>query len=174
MKLKPISLKDLKTLQQICKEAYSKNFGNHWEGNGLELYLEDQFGTDRLKEDLNNPQIGYYFIALEEQAIGFIKVRFVAIFEDFPKETTSELEKIYILPEWKGKGIGKLALQDLMDRICDLGKKTLFLCVIDTNHSAIAFYKKLGFQIHSKTHLEALHFKEELKGMYRMYRSLTS
>jgi diamine N-acetyltransferase len=48
------------------------------------------------------------------------------------------------------------------------GIKTLFLCVIDTNTNAIAFYKKLGFTRHGTTRLDLSYFKEELKGMYRM------
>jgi ribosomal protein S18 acetylase RimI-like enzyme len=54
-----------------------------------------------------------------------------------------------------------------------LGKQILFLCVIDTNLNAIAFYEKLGFKFHSKTRLEDSYFKEELKGMNRMYLKLT-
>lgn len=44
----------------------------------------------------------------------------------------------------------------------------IFLCVIDTNTAAMAFYEKLGFQYHSKTRLETPSFKEQLRGMHRM------
>ena len=48
----------------------------------------------------------------------------------------------------------------------------MYLCVIDTNLPAMAFYQKLGFRYHSKTTLDASLFKEELKGMNRMYLDL--
>ena len=48
------------------------------------------------------------------------------------------------------------------------GKTIFFLCVIDSNKNAIAFYERLGFEYHSKTILDILYFKEDLKGMNRM------
>ena len=71
-------------------------------------------------------------------------------------------------PKAQGKGIGKKALLEIMTIVKAMGKQTFFLCVIDTNLAAIAFYKKLGFQFHSQTRLEAPLFKEELKGMHRL------
>ncbi len=50
----------------------------------------------------------------------------------------------------------------------------MYLCVIDTNRNAIAFYEKLGFVYHSKTRLEEPFFKEELKGMDRMVLNLNN
>ena len=65
-------------------------------------------------------------------------------------------------------GIGKMAMTEIINRVRNHGKKVFFLCVIDTNFSAIEFYKKLGFEFHSKTRLEVPHFREELRGMHRM------
>ena len=44
-------------------------------------------------------------------------------------------------------------------------KKIIWLVVIDTNINAIEFYKKIGFEIHSRTILDIPYFKEALKGM---------
>jgi ribosomal protein S18 acetylase RimI-like enzyme len=69
-------------------------------------------------------------------------------------------------------GVGKMALKDIIGKIENKGKKSLFLCVIDTNDSAIAFYENLGFKFHSKTILDIPYFKKELKGMIRMIKYL--
>ena len=39
-------IKDIKALQSLWIEAYSKNFKNHWIKNGFELYIEDQFNAE--------------------------------------------------------------------------------------------------------------------------------
>lgn len=83
-----------------------------------------------------------------------------------------ELEKIYVLPECKGLGIGKLALKEIIYIAEQQGKKNLILDVIDTNRSAIAFYQKLGFEQHGTTILDVPYFKEELKGMNIMVKVL--
>lgn len=171
VKLKKVDLTEITLLQKICKEVYSIYFSDYWEKNGLELYLENQFGTERLRSDLANKAIGFYFILFEKEAIGFLKINFAPItigMEGFEMEDICELEKMYIFPEYKRNGIGKWALHTLIDKIRKRRKTILFLCVINTNNNAISFYEKLGFKYHNKTRVEAEHFKEELNGLDRM------
>lgn len=172
MLLEKVSIKEIDRLQNICIEAYTKNFAHHWDKNGLEIYLEQQFNLNRIKADLNNPTLNYYFIKVNEKPIGFIKLNLSVSFDNYSKHEAAELEKMYVLPEMKGQGIGKKALSAIIQEIKDIGKKVFFLCVIDTNTPAIKFYEKLGFEYHSKTSLDIPLFKEELKGMHRMFMTI--
>lgn len=167
MNLIEATIEDFKSLQELSKEAYLQNFASHWEENGLDLYLEKEFGDERFKSDLNNTTIGYYFIEFENQNVGFVKMNYKTS-DELSDLDNCELEKIYILPKYKGLGLGKLALNAVISETIKRNKRSLFLCVIDNNTNAIAFYQKLGFIFHSKTRLEAPYFKEELKGMHRM------
>ncbi|MDY8136005.1 GNAT family N-acetyltransferase [Aquimarina sp. 2201CG5-10] len=173
MKLLNATLEDFKNLQELSRESYLQNFGSHWEKNGLDLYLENEFGDKRLESDLRDPTIGYYFIVFKNQNVGFLKMNFRTSLR-LSDLDNCELEKIYILPKYKGLGLGKLAIKAIVCEIVSRNKKSLFLSVIDTNTSAIAFYKKLGFIFHSKTRLEVPYFKEELRGMHRMVLNLRS
>ena len=171
MKLKIAQISDIIELQKICTDAYAQNFSDHWYEGGLALYLQKEFNSKRLKSDLADQNTGYYFIEYQQSVVGFIKIRYNP-HPDIPIENSAELEKIYVLPGYKGKGIGKLALYEIIKKVEGCGKSNLFLCVIDSNESAIAFYKKLGFEFHSKTTLDVPYFKEELKGMHRMVKEL--
>lgn len=171
MELRKALITDLIDLKKICIDAYSKNFFNHWNDGGLEWYLDKEFSLERLKSDLTDKNTEYYFIENEQKAVGFIKIRHNSI-ANLSIESGVELEKIYVLPECKGMGIGKLALNEIIKKSQDLGEKSLFLCVIDNNLNAIAFYEKFGFEFHSKTTLNIPYFKEELKGMNRMVKEL--
>ena len=170
MKLKKAFIKDIIELKKICIDAYSLNFHDHWNEGGLEWYLDNEFNDQRLAKDLVDKNTEYYFIEHQEKKVGFIKTK-INISLDFIANSV-ELEKIYVLPECKGMGIGKLALNDIIQKTKNNGKKSVFLCVIDTNKNAIAFYEKLGFKFHSKTTLDVPYFKEELKGMNRMIKNL--
>ena len=79
-----------------------------------------------------------------------------------------ELEKIYLLPKYIGKGIAKQALSSVLNRAKAEGKTAVYLYVIDTNTNAIAFYRSFGFEMESKTQFNAPDFKEELRGLFKM------
>lgn len=59
------------------------------------------------------------------------------------QENKNQLQAIYILPEYQGKGIGT----KLWDAILSFFDKTkdIYVEVADYNYKAIGFYKKLGF-----------------------------
>lgn len=167
MELVKALIKDKSALQEICQQSYSEVFANHWTGNGLELYLEEQFGDNRLNSELINPHYDYFFIKQNDAIIGFLKVNYKTATE-LSESENCELEKIYMLPKYSGMGIGKLAMKEIIKNVKQKGKMLFFLCVIDTNKNAIAFYQKLGFEFHSKTRLEVPNFRAELRGMNRM------
>lgn len=172
MNIKEILPTKLRELQEISQIAYSSNFGHHWDGNGLAIYLEEQFNEERLQRELEDPDIGYYFVEDEGRIVGFAKMKWASDLPDHPADSCCELEKIYMLPAEKGKGLGRYTVEELIVEAQAKAKTIFFLCVIDTNTAAMAFYQKLGFSFHSKTRLEAPFFKEELKGMHRMFRRL--
>ncbi len=164
-----MTIQDLDFLHKICCEAYSQNFGNHWEPGGLEDYLANVFGVNVLKKELTCAEIQYHVAQIENEPIAFMKLNLSSNLPGFKRESGIELEKLYILPKFKGMKIGTRLL-NLAFEIAERNKKEIFwLGVIDTNGGAIAFYEKAGFKHHSKTQIEYPKFKKELKGMCRMY-----
>lgn len=129
--------------------------------------MEREFGINRLNSELNDADYQYFFIKKNSENIGFIKVNNKSS-PELSELDNCELDKIYILTKYGGMGIGKMAMTEIIKRVREKGKNIFFLCVIDTNKNAIAFYEKLGFEFHSKTRLEMPYFREELKGMNRM------
>lgn len=165
--LEKVSINDILELQKICLDSYSQIFANHWTENGLELYLEREFGTRRLKLELTDDNYEYHFIKKNGKNVGFIKINYKSS-DELSELDNCELEKIYILPSYSGMGIGKTAMTAIINQVQQKTKKVFFLCVIDTNKNAIAFYENLGFEFYGKTRLEAPHFRDELRGMNRM------
>lgn len=56
-----------------------------------------------------------------------------------------EINSIYLLPEYTGKGFGKLLLQAAINGLNEIGFKDIFLWVLEDNHSARRFYERCGF-----------------------------
>jgi len=82
------------------------------------------------------------------------------------------LHRIYIDPEVQGKGIGKLLLVWLTAKAKSWGSTLLWLEAMDTQTSAIEFYKRTGFTISNTLRLEVKYLHEHLRGMYRMWKKV--
>ncbi len=122
-----------------------------------------------MKKELNCAEIQYHVAHIEQEPVPFMKLNLSSNLPGLKKEAGIELEKFYILPQFKGMKIGGRLLSRAFE-IAEINNKEIFwLGVIDTNAGAIAFYEKAGFKYHSKTRVEYPKFKEELKGMWRMY-----
>ncbi|MEP5338656.1 MAG: GNAT family N-acetyltransferase [Algibacter sp.] len=131
--IKRATIENIEKLQAICIKAYSENFAIHWNSNGLELYLESQFNYERLKSELTGDSIKYYFINYENDTVGFIKL-------NTSKNDVVELEKIYLLPKYKRKGLGKFAFSSIIENQKEKDLKTILLDMVDTNISSIQFH----------------------------------
>ena len=60
--------------------------------------------------------------------------------------TALEIEKIYILKAFLSQGLGKQMMSFSIERAIQQDKKYLWLGVWENNFTALAFYKKMGFE----------------------------
>ena len=59
---------------------------------------------------------------------------------------TADLLDIAVEPDMQGRGIGSRLMQFMVDECVSRGVKEIFLEVRATNQSAVALYKKFGFE----------------------------
>lgn len=57
-----------------------------------------------------------------------------------------EVVSIYFLPDYMGKGFGKLLMERTVSELRKLGYKNIFLWVLAENTRARAFYERFGFR----------------------------
>ncbi len=58
-----------------------------------------------------------------------------------------EIVSVYLLPEYIGKGYGKLLMDAVIGELSKMNFKDIFLWVLEENHNARRFYEKYGFVI---------------------------
>jgi ribosomal protein S18 acetylase RimI-like enzyme len=79
----------------------------------------------------------YYSINYDEILVGYISI--------LKEDKVLFLSKIYVLSDYRGKKIGKTAMQFIYDKANKYGCKTIRLTVNKNNANAINVYEKLGF-----------------------------
>jgi len=60
-----------------------------------------------------NQNTAYYIIKLNDLPVGFAKVIHYSNLHNLAKVEESELETIYVLPEYKGMKIGKFSINEI-------------------------------------------------------------
>ncbi|MFR1051068.1 MAG: N-acetyltransferase family protein [Lachnospirales bacterium] len=65
----------------------------------------------------------------------------------FPKLSDwGEIVSLYLLPEYWGKGYGKLLFSAVVEQLEAIGYRDLFLWVLEGNQRARTFYERMGFR----------------------------
>jgi ribosomal protein S18 acetylase RimI-like enzyme len=61
-------------------------------------------------------------------------------------EQISEMKRLFLRPEFRGKGVGRAMTLRLLDEARSIGYKSLRLDTLPSMKEAIALYRSLGFQ----------------------------
>jgi len=94
--------------------------------------------------DLENIEISYAngFFGLLKTSEDQIIATFALFHLD---ETSIELQKMYLIPSYRSRGLGKWMLHHLIQKAKDSGYKKLKLQTASVLETAIAIYRKTGF-----------------------------
>ena len=89
----------------------------------------------------------FEYLVLEDQVDGIIGISLY-----YPRYSTWKgfcyyLEDLYVMPQYRAKGFGKLLLEATADKARDAGAQRMDWQVLDWNESAVKFYESLGADI---------------------------
>ena len=114
------------------------------EKDALDVYLIDSdyeyegYSLDSIKDCLKTENNLNIIARINNDAIGYISLSFVL--------DESELLKIVVKKNYRGKGIGKLLLNEAIQYLKERSIKTIFLEVRKSNCVAIGLYENMGFK----------------------------
>ena len=106
----------------------------------IEYMLARGYSHDALRALLARPH-GGIAIASELQPAGF------AAWYAADEPATLKLDKLYVLPEQQGRGIGRALIDHVLERARAAGCATLMLNVNRHNGASIRTYERCGFAI---------------------------
>ena len=140
-----VTLNDTGQLQIIGRETFSQTFSAFNTEENMKNYLDESFSVEQLIAELSNPDSEFYFAQIGDQIVGYLKINFGQSQTELQDDKALEIERIYVLKEFHGKGVGQILYEKDL-QIAKLKNATyVWLGVWDQNPRAIAFYKKNGF-----------------------------
>lgn len=168
--IKKAGADNLDELREIGIRSYLPHYKHLWKPGGIEWYMNRCFGKEFLEKEVSDPNVEYYFVKNDAENVGIIKLVLLKVLPGSEIENALYLEKIYLIKEWTGKGLGGKLIEFITNRARKLKRDFVWLMAMDSAAKPIEAYKKAGFKIHSYTNLgrEFELMKEEFRGMVVM------
>lgn len=133
------SSKDWRIIQSIAHTTWPVTYGQLLSAGQLEYMLDLTYSEESIKQQMDREHqfiIGYH----AGEPLGFASVE-----KQYNAPANLMIHKLYILPSFQGKGMGKAFLDYLTAFAIKTGHDMLTLKVFIKNQNAIRFYNHLGF-----------------------------
>jgi len=145
MKLRKATEQDIPLIQELARRSWENAYADILSGEQMEYMLDTMYSDDEILSHLQQSNYHYYMILDEVNDLydGFIG------YENSYEKGTTKLHRIYLVPESKGKGLGKKALTFLTEKVSESGDRRIILNVNKYN-SAKAFYESQGYTVYGE------------------------
>jgi ribosomal protein S18 acetylase RimI-like enzyme len=146
--IKPAAAADVLLLQQLSIDTFTDTYGVYNTPENMRLFIEKHYSTLQLLHELADNAVQYYLAFNGKVPAGYMKLRTGA--ENPPAlngQKHIEIERIYVLPAFKGQKIGKQLVEHACRVATQQGYQVIWLGVWEENKNACAFYNKQGFVV---------------------------
>ncbi len=87
-----------------------------------------------------SPPSGALFLALHQNdSVGCVALRRIS-------DQICEMKRLYVKAEYRGRGLGKLLIESVIERARKMGYKAIRLDTLPSMKEAISIYTKMGFK----------------------------
>jgi diamine N-acetyltransferase len=145
--IKPALPDDVDMLQQLSIITFTDTYGAYNTEEDMQLYIAQHFSREILLGELNSIENFFFIAMLNDEPVGYIKLRKSYELPELRNKKNIELERIYVVKHLQGAGLGNRLIEYGVEFAQYKGYDTIWLGVWTKNENAINFYKKCGFEI---------------------------
>lgn len=134
---------DAALLGTLSSQSFCETF-THYEPAPLQEFLSRYHSHAYYEQALADPHIAIWIAEENGKPVGYAKLGKC----ELPpcSDHMYELQRLYVLADQKGKGLGKALMQELEREAARRGAKELYLGVWEHNDAAKEFYRRQGFR----------------------------
>lgn len=138
---------DAEVVALLGRITFAETFGHLFREHqdDLRAYLDATFGVTKIERSLGKPENAYWLARVRGLPVGYAKLKHPSATALLAEFGPAQLQKIYLLAEFLGRGVGRPLLDAALDRAAILQASAVWLAVLRENGRAIAFYNSYGF-----------------------------
>jgi GNAT superfamily N-acetyltransferase len=127
---------DIETIRRLAREIWKTTYSELLSAAQIEYMMEWMYSHVTIETELARG-VNWELAEMDGYAVGFIALT--------SEKEVLKLNKLYILSNVQGKGIGQLALNHVINYAKENGFKKIYLTVNKGNTKAMKAYSKAGF-----------------------------
>ncbi|RVU70689.1 MULTISPECIES: GNAT family N-acetyltransferase [Lactobacillus] len=144
--IKQVKPADVAELQKISRETFKTTFDEYTAPDDMARFLKEDYETAKLLREINNPNSRFFFLMVQGEVAGYLKLNIGAAQTEDLKPNALEVERIYLRQRFQHQGLG-LVLIKLAEKIArEEHYDYMWLGVYEHNLVAQKFYAKDGFK----------------------------
>jgi ribosomal protein S18 acetylase RimI-like enzyme len=138
--------KDAELVADISRQTFYETFASQNTTSDMEKFMNEQFTREKLIDEVKEPWLSFYVAFIDEEPVGYVKMRDGAVPLSLSNELCLEIARLYSVQDKIGKGVGSKLMQTCHDVAKQRQKKILWLAVWKENQRALDFYSCWGFE----------------------------
>ncbi|MEI6076171.1 MAG: GNAT family N-acetyltransferase [Verrucomicrobiota bacterium] len=137
----PVGEEHLESLASLAVVIWRQYYPSIISWAQIDYMLAGMYAPETLRADLAHREIRFFRLLVAGRFVGFASLGPASAAQ------VMKLHKLYLLPEFHGRGLGRRLLQYCEAEACRLGARRLLLCVNKRNLRALQVYQQSGFII---------------------------
>jgi ribosomal protein S18 acetylase RimI-like enzyme len=129
---------DAAAISALAKRVFFETFSHATPPDDMRQFLEETFQPALQEAEIADANRVVLVAIVDDEIAGFAQLR---------RETSIELQRLYVDKRWHGRGVAKALMDEVMERACRSGCEKIWLGVWEHNFRAQAFYRKYGFEV---------------------------
>ena len=142
------TIEDAEMLAPLAVKIFNDTFADNPlnKPDDMRAYITEFLSVEAFNRDLANKNSIFFIAETERKIIGYAKLVERSTEDCVSDENPIELNKLYILHEFQGKGIAQVLMEKCFAEAERKNYQTMWLGVWEFNFRAQKFYEKLGFK----------------------------
>jgi ribosomal protein S18 acetylase RimI-like enzyme len=139
--------RDAEMIALLGRMTFRETFGHFFVAyeSDLRAHLDRTFSVGKIRSSLMQERNRYWLVRVDDLPIGYAKLKFPSPTPLLNGAPAAQLQKIYLLSDFMGQGIGKPLFETILADARSRDIRVLWLDVLRQNHRAIMFYERQGF-----------------------------
>lgn len=143
-------LDNIPVIANIAQQTWNIAYKNILTIEQINYMLEMMYSNNALTEQMT--KLNHHFLLIKDEPANLF-IGFVSFELNYKNSNKTKLHKLYVLPEYHGKGLGQILIDEVIQRARN-NKNQFVNLNVNRNNKAKNFYEHMGFTISGKEDID--------------------